>query len=194
MEKITTHIEDAKSRMIERYRNSPKFEGVISLFAEKMQALEDAIDYFQNHRWIADAEGFQLDLIGEIVGQPREGVNDTTYRVLLYVKVAINAARGDPESVIGIFNLITGATKSRYFSWGNLNVSLQGNGTNPLSSAAKLHKQIQRVLPAGVKLTMLGLSNAKPFRFAGGFGGGAGFYNASDPTTSGKWATLLLGE
>lgn len=178
MEKITTHIEDAKNRLIERYKNRPKIEGVISLFAGKMQELEDAIDYYQNHRWIDNAEGFQLDLLGELIGQNREGFDDATYRIFLYIKIQINSSHGNGDSIMKIFRAITGATNTFYNNLGGGHVEIQGNGSNPFSSTQKLIDQISRILIAGVELSSIGITTDTPFEFFGG--SGLGFYDPGE--------------
>lgn len=174
---ISTHVADAKARLLERHKGKPNINAMVELFSSKIQALETAAFYFFSHRWINEAEGVQLDLIGELVGQNRLGFEDEFYRVLLFVKIAINNSQGDPEAIISIFNLMTGANKTRYLNFGNGNFTIQGNGLNPLSTAAQLVEQMQRVALAGVKVTIMGFTSDTPFTFAGGTGGGYGFFN-----------------
>ncbi len=62
----------ALDRLAYQYRESPKLQAVIALFVGEVVTLRDAIVSLESVRTIDTAEGDGLDIIGEIVGQPRE--------------------------------------------------------------------------------------------------------------------------
>lgn len=193
LEKIETHVEDALARLLERHKGRPNIEAFVTSFAEKIQALENAAWDYQTMRSVTTATGYQLDLIGDVVGQLRLGTDDDFYRVLIIVKIAINNSQGSPEQLISIFNLLTGSTRTMYLNLKRGRVRIQGNGENPLSSGALLYAQLERVVLGGVALKIMGFTNDTPFTFAGGDGQGLGFYNPA-AAENGKFGTLLRRE
>lgn len=62
----------ALDRLAYQYRESPKLQAVVALFVGEVVLLRDAILSMELLRNIDTAEGDGLDIIGEIVGQPRE--------------------------------------------------------------------------------------------------------------------------
>lgn len=62
----------ALDRLAHQYRESPKLQAVIALFVAEAVVLRDAILTLEDVRTISTAEGDGLDILGEIVGQPRE--------------------------------------------------------------------------------------------------------------------------
>lgn len=62
----------ALDRLAYQYRESPKLQAVIALFVSEVVILRDAILSMEAIRTIDTAFGDGLDIIGEIVGQPRE--------------------------------------------------------------------------------------------------------------------------
>lgn len=58
-----------------------------------LQQLIDEVD-------IDTAYGIQLDEIGEIVGEKRQGRNDTEYTLAIKTRVYLNSSNGEPEALI----------------------------------------------------------------------------------------------
>lgn len=59
-------------------------------------------------RSIEDSQGTQLDRIGRIVVQPRNGLDDVTYRRYLRARVVANKSDGTIADVISVLRLILG--------------------------------------------------------------------------------------
>lgn len=62
----------ALDRLAHQYRDSSKLQAVVALVIGEVVTLRDAIVSMEALRTIDTAEGDGLDIIGEIVGQPRE--------------------------------------------------------------------------------------------------------------------------
>jgi hypothetical protein len=108
---ITTHEIDALARLLYQYKDKTNLESLIKdLFTTQIQELEDAIIPLYTRLGIDDSVGVQLDEIGEIVGQSRLGLDDTTYRLFLKAKIGVNVSEGDIPRVIDVWKLITNAT------------------------------------------------------------------------------------
>ena len=70
------------------------------------QELEQALQDLLFYRQLANAYGQHLDNIGEIVGQPRSGLDDNTYRLYIQAKIAVNLSSGTVEDVLSVFELV----------------------------------------------------------------------------------------
>jgi len=113
-EQIDTHVEDALSRFTYQYRDMEALQGLTRLWAERMEALEDATYSTLTMRWLDDAAGVQLDELGAIVGEPRLSRSDPDYRDAIGVRVSINQSGGEPERIIEFLTRIAGAEQVIY--------------------------------------------------------------------------------
>jgi len=103
-----------------------KFKQLLTdLIGTKVQELEEVFRKLLLRLDVDNAVGTQLDGIGSIVGQAREGNDDDKYKILIKLKIGINVSEGTIEDIITIWKLVT-------------------NGTNVT---------VEEVFPAKVKLT-----------------------------------------
>jgi hypothetical protein len=105
----TDHTTEALANLLEQFKNSPKLAALLTSYVDQIQDLEDAIYGLLQGRWLDYAEGDQLDGLGSIVGENREGRTDSDYRLAIRVRILINLCEGTPEQIIEIFELLTGA-------------------------------------------------------------------------------------
>jgi hypothetical protein len=112
--KITTHTDDAIGRLTSQYQDADKLKGLIQLWGERIQALEDVAYDLLTQRWTDAAEGAQLDGIGEIVGEPRLGRTDAEYRDAIEIRISLNRSGGEPERIIEFLRRIAGASTVEY--------------------------------------------------------------------------------
>lgn len=100
IDKIETHRDDAIGRLTSQYDDATNLRDLVGLFADRYQGLENVSFDLLTKRFIDGAEGVQLDELGEIVGEPRLGRSDRVYRSAIRLRVILNSAGGEPESVI----------------------------------------------------------------------------------------------
>lgn len=74
----------------------------------QFQDLEDAGQTLLTMLDIEASEGVQLDVIGRIVGQPRNGVDDPTYRLYLSARVLANRSTGTVEDIFKVMRALFG--------------------------------------------------------------------------------------
>jgi hypothetical protein len=96
-----------------------------------VQELETALGELATVLDINASTGQQLDNIGELVGQPREGRSDADYRAAIRSKIATNVSSGTPDEVIETFKTLTGSTSVVYREEFPAGFSLYGDGTLP---------------------------------------------------------------
>lgn len=106
--KITDHPARAVAHLTERYRQ-PLISALLASVVEEIQELEAALWDLRSKRSIADGEGAVLDLLGKVVGQPRENRDDPNYRLWIAARVLVNASSGTGPQLSNIAKKITGA-------------------------------------------------------------------------------------
>lgn len=72
------------------------------------QPLEDTFQNLIVNRRVDNAVGAQLDLLGKLVTQPRNGNDDETYRRHIKARIATNASDGIRRELINITKLVLG--------------------------------------------------------------------------------------
>ena len=112
------------SKLTSEYRNLPKFRALVSALLQVVDDLVQVIATFTYAFDLDQAEGAQLDILGEIIGvgrtvnfQPSNGVSpvldDETYRILIRAKIAKNYWDGRLASLFPIWqDLFPGGTIS----------------------------------------------------------------------------------
>lgn len=99
---ITDHLRDGLSVLISEYKDSPRLQAWIGAFLKQMQAIESDVIAMQTLVSIEDSEGAQLDKLGGILGEGREGRSDTGYRRGLRTRILVNKSSGKLEELIEI--------------------------------------------------------------------------------------------
>lgn len=192
--KIETHVSDAVDRLITQYKGKPRFIALISAFVAQHQIIEDKTFEFYQRLDILTAAGAQLDGIGEIVGQTRGGLDDENYRILIFAKIGQNVSNGDPERLITIFKLLTGASFVHYMNLSGGEIQLATDGTLNESVINFVFDQLQRSVAAGVRINeFIFFDKDEPFAFAGvnTSAPARGFGSVGNPTVGGKFAHLF---
>ena len=163
-QQITDHNEVALSRYTYQYTEAGTLQALTTLWAERMQALEDAAWSVLTERWIAPAAGVQLDELGDIVGEPRLGRTDETYRDALEVRISINRSGGEPERIIEFFRRIAGANQVLYQEVYPAKIELFVGGDVSLEQA----QRVRDIVPAGVGTIYIGETGGEiPFGTSG---------------------------
>ena len=156
VEKITNHEEQALAKRLEQWIDKPNLESAIKSLVGGYQEIETMFcDLNEKRIDINNSEGEQLDQIGTIVGQTRQGLTDEFYRILLLAKIAINVSNGEPERIISIAKLLTNAEFIHYINHRQHDISIGSDGViNPLTADFIL-RALQRATVASVRVTRL---------------------------------------
>ncbi len=189
---ITSHIDEAKRRLIEQYKGKAELAKLIESLLVGFQEAEQANTDLNEDRSIDAALGVLLDQLGTIVGLTREpGLDDESYRVLLKSKISQNISQGEPERLIDVFKVLTQATLV-YLTEHYPAAFGIGSEVDPVTQAEadKLFRLIEGVAPAGVRFEDIVVFDAsEPFAFDGTLPG-LGFGSTTDLSLGGLLATL----
>lgn len=103
---IATHVTDALARLNEQYKDKTKLRDALSSYASETQPLEGAMIQLLVERTVDTAIGAQLDAIGSIVGESRDGAGDDDYRRRIRARISVNSSDGLIEDLITVTILI----------------------------------------------------------------------------------------
>lgn len=106
LEKITDHVERAKARMLEQYRDKVNFEAWVSIYAARIQQLEDVLFQLLEERSLSTAVGVQLDVLGRILNLNRGGYGDEDYRTHLRARALLLRSSGTINQVLGVLAMV----------------------------------------------------------------------------------------
>lgn len=145
------HSATAIARLAEFIKDKPNFLALLAAPVAQVQALEDAYQQLNHLRALPNASGGQLDVIGEILTQPRAGLSDSVYRKFLSARILLNQSSGTVDQILEIFTLITTGTV-KLIEWPPAAFELQIHGealtTDTLSVFLNILRQARA---AGVK-------------------------------------------
>lgn len=193
MKKILTHEDDAVKRIISQYKGDRGLERMVKSGASQIQDLENkGYDLFSRLS-IDSMVGKQLDLIGTIVGQARQGQDDISYRTFLKARIGINTSSGTIENVLSVWKILIPDASLELKENFPAEVSISTDAI--LTEAQKeFLKSFDDILSAGVGLSsVINYDPENAFAFeadienpnTGGFG------DINDLNAGGKLATIL---
>lgn len=102
------HVGAGLDLLLEQFKEKPKLEAWLSVLLGQVQDVEGALWQLLTERDIERAEGAQLDGLGAIVGEPRNGKGDELYRTHIRVRVAVLKSNGRVEELLAILSLLYG--------------------------------------------------------------------------------------
>lgn len=97
---ITDHLDRIRRLEIDQFRGRPNTVAFLDAVAAEVQAIEDMLFDVILNRFLDNATGVQLDVIGRHVGLPRDERDDEEYRGALAVQITLNRAGGEIETII----------------------------------------------------------------------------------------------
>ena len=104
----TTHQIQALARFIEQYKEKPLYAALLDSYIKQVQDLENATFEVLNGRLLDIAIGVQLDVLGDLIGEARQGRQDNVYRQAIRTRIRINRSFGTPVDVLVVARLILG--------------------------------------------------------------------------------------
>jgi hypothetical protein len=110
--KDTAHVTEALKLLIDQFKGQPVIVGILTSWTNRIQELEDALFDVITKRILDDAADAQLDSIGDLVGEEREGRGDSDYREAIRLKIRVNRSKGKSEDIVQVTNQATGGSFS----------------------------------------------------------------------------------
>lgn len=170
---ITTHVQDALNRLLEQYKYQPAVIGFLTAFLQHVQKLENALYPLDQYRQLMFAYGLQLDKLGEVIGQPRNGLDDAEYLILLLGTIAENNSDTTAPSMLTIVQTLFQATnvfiKTPNSSPGQNEVTLwESFGVGTPQFPTSLYPLIEQLIASAVG-AVINVAYITSFNAAGAF-------------------------
>lgn len=102
----TDHVGDGVDRLLEQFKDRPRIVALLTAYLNQVQDLEDVLWELFLDRWISTAVGEQLNVIGRVVGEKRQGSLDDEYRAFLRARIRANRSVGLLAELVKIVALI----------------------------------------------------------------------------------------
>lgn len=100
--KNTSHTAEAKKLLTSMFRGRPVIEGLLKAIVDQVQTLENVAWQVIEGRQLDNAIGIQIDKIGGIVGEDREGRDDADYKEAVRLRILINRSNGKVDDILKI--------------------------------------------------------------------------------------------
>ncbi len=156
--------EIAVSRLTNQFRDSPKLQALVAAMVAQFNEVGAAADELRDERWPAVAVGDQLDGCGYIVGEARQGRNNTNYREAIFFKIFVNSSNATPEDLIHALRILTSPDDIQYMEQYPATAILFTDGPTVPEG---LQNTMQGLAPAAISEVPVMVSYAAvPFRFS----------------------------
>jgi hypothetical protein len=149
-----------KQLNIEQFKSSENFNKVLQVATSTFDELDTVFADLKVILNIANSSGKQLDLIGHIIVEGRNGRNDADYRSALTLKIFKNTSRAFVEDIVEILTIVTNATKVVYSDNPPAAYTIYTNGE---TLPTNIKTTIDRLSAAGVAVLIYASDGQVPF-------------------------------
>lgn len=182
LEPIINHTAQGLDRLLEEYKGKRWLSGLVSMVTDGQQGLEDAASAMPAATRLATAMGAQLDGIGSLVGAERNGLDDDTYRAVIFGTIATNFSDATLPTIINIVLSMWGASAVFVANYGGARIGLAiGSQSTSVAINDLLRQILVQAIGAGIELVELWSFDADgAFAFDGSQSWVRGFGDDSD--------------
>jgi hypothetical protein len=181
---MVDHVSSGLSNLISQYEDSENLRFLLQTFLEELQEIEDVNTEMLAQDDIANAEGVQLDGIGEHLGKRREGLTDPDYRIALNIQKILNAGEGKYETALSMWRTVLGSPTATMEEGFPAGVALYSDVGAPTLDQLNI---FTKTLPITVTASIIASFSANPaFCFEGGTGLGFG---STEDSSGGEFAS-----
>jgi len=190
---ITTHVEDAKKRLLYQYKHSPNIAALIDALCQGLQDVEDAAVAMYGRMDIDGSEGEQLNGTGGVVGLPRGGWSDEVYTLALKARCGQLVSKGSLSEVVSIFELISQAGRVHAVEAYPAEVDLYSDTPVDETLARFVFELMQTVSGGGIDINYTAVfSPDNAFGFESVDDTIGGFGDVNDASAGGKIAYIQM--
>jgi hypothetical protein len=183
------HAAEMLDRLPEQFKRKTddpnNSEKLLIATAGEFQAFEKAYQQVKTQRTIDNAIGQQLDDLGALVGEPRNGLDDDTYRRRVRARITVHRSKGTLEDVVTVTKLIVsdGAAAIRVEPqrFATVVVHVENVAVSNTIADTALFSFLQRTVAACMRIILHSGTTAPAtwFRLDSGPGLDAGFFTDS---------------
>ncbi len=141
--------------LIQEFKDRPLLQGLVAILAAEVQELENTFWDLFTLRDLATAEGEQLDLLGNSLGEARLGRADPEYRIFIGIRILRNLAKGEPERIIQVVRALTASIDVELVEQWPAKVRMLYDGDPAPLSPDQFLAEVKQVIAAGVGLDLI---------------------------------------
>lgn len=157
---MTVIYDKIKLLLPEQYKEASNLNKILLVLSTAFEDLNEVFIDLKNILNIDNAFGAQLDLIGDIIREKRNGRSDVDYIKGIKFKIFKNTSRGSVDDIVRALKFITSASLVVYSDNPPASYTIYTNGTNLPSD---LHLLIDSLSVAGVSVIIYASDGATPF-------------------------------
>lgn len=187
IEVINDHAARAIGRLIHELKDSVSHQGVLNALGTQVQELEDAFQPLLALLVIDTSSNVQLDLIGAILGAPREGRDDTRYKLRLKAQIIINQSSGTLQEIHDVLSLAIPGSNPDVQDIGEAAALASMYGVL-IADPTETQKLVRETKAAGVTMQVYYQPASDALTFCFDTGPGLGFGDSGVPATGGQLA------
>lgn len=114
MQKIGNHAAIVVPLVLSQYQKAPRMLGLIKAGCAQADDVEEALYQIREGLKLDNAVGPQLDILGKIYRETRDGRSDADYREAIRVRASLSV-NGNPEEILAFLRFSMGATDAVYY-------------------------------------------------------------------------------
>jgi hypothetical protein len=161
---MTDFVTRGQERLANQFADKPKILGVVKAMLSAFGGIEETADQIRAQRNLYIAQGKQLDGLGYIVGEARQGREDDEYRDAIIFRIFVNTSNGTPEDLLKGLRYLTKPDDVQYMEQYPATAMLFTDGA---TIPKYLQSTMQSLSPAAISDVQILVSYAwkSPFRF-----------------------------
>lgn len=109
MQQITDYTALLQPRILSQYQQAKRLLGIMEAGTLQADQIEEALFQVRNGFFLATAVGVQLDTLGKIYREPRNGRTDSDYRDAIRLRAAMAISGTPDEIILFLKNFVAGA-------------------------------------------------------------------------------------
>ena len=162
----TDHTAAMTAGLISQFAGLPNLAAWITAFGAQLNDVDQFFGQLFTELNIENATGAQLDGLGNILGQSRNGLSDTAYQTLLQARIVSYRSQGTVENLIQILLSLAAAQSVQVIEAqpAAISVVVAGEGTPALTNS-DIVTAVYQAKPAGVLLTLNAATELPIFQF-----------------------------
>jgi len=114
MSQITNHASIVVPLVLSQYQQASRLLGLVRAGCAQADDVESAMHQIREGFWLADAIGVQLDTLGKIYREARNGRSDTDYREAIRIRASL-LVNGTPDQILSFLRFSMGGTDLAYY-------------------------------------------------------------------------------
>lgn len=105
------HLQAMLDRLIQQFKGLPNLQAFFTAFGNQLNDVEEFYGQLMNDLILENAIGTQLDNLGAVLNQGRNGLTDDDYRAVLQSRIVEYQSNGTIEDLIQIMLVLGGANQ-----------------------------------------------------------------------------------